>query len=206
MARQSNRSARWRAGLAGLGVVMAVAALWTSCSSSSADLVGRGGAALERTRSDAAAAAAMPRESLEAGIDRFLAVFADFSPAAVAAAARKAYADNAYFNDGFAELEGGEAIAAYFERTAGSTAAIEVAIEDRVVAGGEVYLRWVMTFTTTGRRARTIVAPGMTHLRFDGAGRISYHRDYWDGSGALAEFVPLMGPILRGVRSRIEAG
>jgi len=206
VAAQANRSARRRAGLVGLGVIMVAAALWTSCSSSSADLVGRGGAALERTRGDVETAANMPREALEAGIDRFLAVFADFSPAAVAAAARAAYADDAYFNDGFAELEGGEAIAAYFERTAGSTAAIEVEIEDRVVAGGEVYLRWVMTFTTSGRRARTIVAPGMTHLRFDGAGRISYHRDYWDGSAALAEFVPLMGPILRGVRARIEAG
>ena len=201
-----NRVSRRRTALVGLGVVMAAAALWTSCSSSSADLVGRGGAALERTRGDVETAAAMPREDLEAGIDRFLAVFADFSPAAVAAAASNAYADGAYFNDGFAELEGRDAIAAYFGRTAGSTAAIEVAIEDRVVAGGEVYLRWVMTFSTSGRRARTIVAPGMTHLRFDGSGRISYHRDYWDGSGALAEFVPLMGPILRGVRSRIEAG
>lgn len=163
--------------------------------------MGDGAAALERTRSGAVADGA----AIEAGIDRFLVVFADFNPAAVAAAARQAYADEAYFNDGFAELEGAETIAAYFERTARSTATIEVEIEDRVVAGSEVYLRWVMRFTTTGRRARTIVAPGMTHLRFDGDGRILYHRDYWDASGALAEFVPLMSPILRSVRSRLEA-
>lgn len=199
----TKKSARRRLlAVLGAGVmIMLLATLWSSCRSSGGDLMGNGAAALERTRTNAVADGA----AIEAGIDRFLTVFADFSPEAVAAAARQAYADDAYFNDGFAELEGVDAIAAYFERTAGSTATIEVEIEDRVVAGSEVYLRWVMDFTTSGRRARTIVAPGMTHLRFNAAGEILYHRDYWDASGALAEFVPLMSPILRSVRSRLEA-
>ena len=68
--------------------------------------------------------------------------------------------------------------------------------------GGEVYVRWVMTFTTE-RRSTTIVAPGISHLRFDADGRILYHRDYWDASGALAELVPLVGPVLRAVRARL---
>ena len=151
------------------------------------------------------ATAGGPAGSVDAGIQRFLNIFAEFRPASVAAAAREAYAADAYFNDGFAELDGAEAIAAYFERTAEATANIEVEIEDRAVSGGEIYLRWVMRFSTRGARARTIVAPGMTHLRLDADGRIVYHRDYWDASGALAEFVPLMGSILRSVRSRLEA-
>jgi limonene-1,2-epoxide hydrolase len=182
-------------------VIMLLATLWSSCRSGGGDLMGDGAAALERTREGAVADGA----AIEAGIDRFLTVFADFSPEAVATAARKTYAPDAYFNDGFAELEGAETIAAYFERTARSTATIEVEIEDRVIAGREVYLRWVMDFTTSGRRSRTIVAPGMTHLRFNASGEVLYHRDYWDASGALAEFVPLMSPILRSVRSRLEA-
>lgn len=163
--------------------------------------MGNGAAALERT----AARAVDASGAIDTGLDRFMAVFSDFTPDAVRGAAAEAYADDAYFNDGFAELEGSRAVAAYFERTAAATASIDVNIEDRVVAGGEVYLRWVMTFTTSGRRGKTIVAPGMTHLRFDGDGRILYHRDYWDASGALAEFVPLMSPILRAVRNRLEA-
>ena len=162
---------------------MLLSTLSSSCSSTGGDLMGRGGAALERT----AQAATDNPAALADGIERFLAVFTDFSPPAAAAAARDAYAADAYFNDGFAELEGGEVIATYFERTAESTATIEVEIEDRVVAGREVYLRWVMAFTTSGRRSRSIVAPGMTHLRIDAEGRVIYHRDYWDASGALAE-------------------
>jgi len=163
--------------------------------------MGNGATALRRT----ADLAVDETGAIETGLDRFMAVFEDFKPAAVRKAAAEAYAEDAYFNDGFAELEGSQAVAAYFERTAAATAAIDVEIEDRVAAGNEVYLRWVMTFTTSGRRARTIVAPGMTHLRFDGDGRILYHRDYWDASGALAEFVPFMSSILRSVRSRLES-
>jgi hypothetical protein len=36
----------------------------------------------------------------------------------------------------------------------------------------------------------TVLAPGISHLRFDDTGRILYHRYYWDASAALAVFVP----------------
>jgi limonene-1,2-epoxide hydrolase len=187
-----------------IGVIV-LGTLLASCSSSgTADLVGGGQAALERTGEVSLASAQQPTEDIEADIDRFLGLFSDFDRASVERAAREAYAVDAYFNDGFVEIEGHEAIVAYLARTADATAEIEVDIEDRVIANGEVYLRWVMRFTTVGSRSRTIVAPGITHLRFDGDGRIVYHRDYWDGSGALAEFVPLVGSILRSVRSRLE--
>jgi limonene-1,2-epoxide hydrolase len=189
-----------------IGGVIVVGMLLASCASTGArDFVGDGKAALERTDGFVAEAAQLPIESTEAGIDRFLDLFADFSRASVEAAALAAYTKDAYFNDGFAEIEGNEAIAAYFARTADSTAEIEVELEDRVVSEGEVYLRWIMRFTTSGSRSRTIIAPGISHLRFDAQGRIAYHRDYWDASGALAEFVPLVGSILRSVRSRIES-
>lgn len=187
--------------------VMVLGTLLASCSSSGThDLVGDGKAALERTRRPADEAAHRAPHDTQADIDRFLGLFSDFDGASIEAAARAAYADDAYFNDGFAEIEGGEAIAAYLARTAEATAEIEVDIEDRFVANGEVYLRWVMRFTTAGSRSRTLIAPGITHLRFDADGRIVYHRDYWDASGALAEFVPLVGSILRSVRARIESG
>ena len=171
------------------------------CSSTTPrDLVGRGREALAATQS--AAAADLPPEVLDAALERFLTLFETFDPAAVGEAARGLYAERAYFNDGFAELDGHDAIAAYLERTATATRSLQVEVEDVIRHGGEVYVRWVMTFTTE-RRSTTIVAPGISHLRFDADGRILYHRDYWDASGALAEFVPLVGPGLRAVRARL---
>jgi limonene-1,2-epoxide hydrolase len=201
------RVGRWSLVALTIVGVIVMGILLASCSSSAPrDFVGNGKAALERTESVALASAQRPRLDMDAAIERFLGLFAEFVRASVERAARDAYAADAYFNDGFVELEGREAIAGYLARTADATADIEVDVEDRVVADGEVYLRWVMRFTTAGSRGRTIVAPGMTHLRFDVDGRIVYHRDYWDGSGALAEFVPLVGPILRQVRARMESG
>jgi steroid delta-isomerase len=192
---------RLAVGLGAAAAVVLLAALASSCRTNGGDLMGNGVFALEGTAAQAVDASG----AIATGLDRFMAIFSDFTPAAVRGAAADAYADDAYFNDGFAELNGATSIAAYFERTAGSTATIDVDIEDQVVSGSEVYLRWVMTFTTSGRRGKTVVAPGMTHLRIDRDGRIVYHRDYWDASGALAEFVPLMSSILRSVRSRLEA-
>lgn len=186
---------------AGCGLVF----LFACVSADPSDFVGGGVAALQRTQGDADRAAATTGEAIDARIDGFLALFASFDPETVDEAARDAYAEDAYFNDGFAEIEGRDEIAAYLARTAEATAELEVELEDRVVAGGEVYLRWVMRFTTDGRRSRTIVTPGITHLRFDEQGRIVYHRDYWDASGALAEFVPLVGPVIRSVKKRLES-
>jgi limonene-1,2-epoxide hydrolase len=203
---QPVRRGRWRLAVLAIVGVIVLGTMLASCRSTGPhDFVGAGKAALERTDGLVAEGARLSIEDTEAGIDRFLALFSDFSRDAVEAASIAAYAENAYFNDGFAEIEGNEAIAAYFARTADSTAEIEVEIEDRVVAEGEIYLRWIMSFTTAGARGRTIVAPGVTHLRFDSEGRIAYHRDYWDASGALAEFVPLVGSVLRSVRARLES-
>jgi limonene-1,2-epoxide hydrolase len=184
------------------GGLVAVVTFASCASSGPHDLVGRGGEALAATDS-VRALAAQDEQPLEPGLEPFLNLFADFEPQAVEARARAVYAPRAYFNDGLVELEGVEEIAAYLGRTAGLTTELEVDVEHVVSADGEIYLRWVMRFTTAGSRATTIIAPGVTHLRLDGSGRIVYHRDHWDGSGALAELVPGVGRVLRWARSRL---
>lgn len=186
--------------LAALAVALVVGVTMGCSSTAPRDLVGRGREALAATQ--VAASADLQPEVVEASLERFLTLFDTFQPASVRVAALGLYAERAYFNDGFVELEGRETIAAYLERTATATRSLQVEVEDVARHGGEVYVRWVMTFTTE-RRSTTIVAPGISHLRFDPEGRILYHRDYWDGSGALAEFVPLVGPVLRAVRARL---
>jgi hypothetical protein len=46
----------------------------------------------------------------------------------------------------------------------------------------------------------------MTHLRIGTDGLILYHHDYWDAGTALAELVPVLGAVLRTVRSRVSDG
>lgn len=188
---------------AGIASVAALVVASTGCSTGrKVDMVGGGRDALAKSEGEGKAAMSGSPERVDLALDRFSALFADYRPEAVAGAARELYSDDAYFNDGFVELTGSEAIAEYFGRSAEATAAIEVDIEEIVKTSDGVYLRWVMTFTIHHRKM-TFVAPGMSHLRFTSDGRISYHRDYWDGSGALSEMVPFAGSLLRAIKARM---
>jgi hypothetical protein len=46
---------------------------------------------------------------------------------------------------------------------------------------------------------------GVTHLRFDECGRVSYHRDYWDAAEELYMKLPGIGTVMRGLRRAIAA-
>jgi hypothetical protein len=59
-----------------------------------------------------------------------------------------------------------------------------------------------MRFVLHGSDRRT-TAPGISHLRVGRDGRILFHMDYWDASGALAERIPLVGGVMRKVKSRL---
>jgi limonene-1,2-epoxide hydrolase len=188
---------------AGVASVAALVVASTGCSSGRrVDMVGGGRDALAKSEAPGREAMSSAPDRVDLAIERFHALFADYRPEAVSAAARDLYSEDAYFNDGFVELHGSEKIAEYFGRSAAGTAAIDVQIEEMTKTADGVYLRWVMTFTIHHRKM-TFVAPGMSHLRFTPDGRISYHRDYWDGSGALAEMVPFTGSILRAVKARL---
>lgn len=43
----------------------------------------------------------------------------------------------------------------------------------------------------------------MTHLRFDGEGRVAYHQDYWDSGANLFEKIPVLGSGIRAVKRRL---
>lgn len=192
--------------LALIGAVgaLGLVTLFISCSSSATlDQVGKGTDALRRTQPAAGGTESIPPET-EQAIHRFLSLFEYFDAETVGAAVGTTYSPDAYFNDGFVEVEGSAAISSYLAETAEAASGLEVDVEDQVLANGEVYLRWVMRFTTSGRRSRTIIAPGVTHLRFNDDGLIVYHRDYWDATGALAELVPFVGSVMRSVRTRLQ--
>lgn len=188
---------------AGVASVAALVVGTTACSSGRRiDMVGQGGDAQRRTEADGRIAMSGSPETIDRSLARFRELFADFRPEAAQSNAASLYSEDAYFNDGFVELTGAAEIASYFGRSAEATESIEVDIEQITRTEDGVYLRWIMTYTIH-YRSMTIVAPGISHLRFTPEGRISYHRDYWDGSSALMEVVPLGGAMLRAIKGRL---
>jgi steroid delta-isomerase len=45
---------------------------------------------------------------------------------------------------------------------------------------------------------------GLTLLRFDVAGKVVHHRDYWDAAGELYEKLPGIGLMMRGLRCYVR--
>jgi limonene-1,2-epoxide hydrolase len=191
--------------MAGVGGAMTVASLLSaaSCASSPAgDPLARARRALADTESTAVRTEGEAGETVRAAVERFQALFAEFEPATVGDRAREVYAEDAYFNDGFVEVRGRDEIVAYLVRSAGAAGEVDIEVRDVAYSGAEIYLRWDMRFTNT-KGSKEILAPGVSHVRVDGSGLVVFHRDYWDSSGALAEFVPLVPSILRSIRSRM---
>ncbi|MDQ5877497.1 MAG: hypothetical protein QG638_228, partial [Pseudomonadota bacterium] len=54
-------------------------------------------------------------------------------------------------------------------------------------------------------RSEMQVMRGVTHLRFDAAGRVDYHRDYWDAAEELYMKLPAIGCLMRGLKKAIAA-
>ncbi|MFZ1900314.1 MAG: nuclear transport factor 2 family protein, partial [Azonexus sp.] len=79
-------------------------------------------------------------------------------------------------------------------------------VSERVVDDGGAMLIWTFSFRA-GRRGGggTQVIRGVSHLRFDAAGKVSYHRDYWDAAEELYMKLPILGVLMRGLRRALAA-
>lgn len=143
-------------------------------------------------------------EAERAGLARIQAFLADLSPENVRANTKNVYAANAYFNDTLKTVRGAEAIEAYLRHTAETVTSISVAFDDVMRSGEDHYLRWHMDFQapklSKGEVIRTI---GISQIRFDREGKVTFHQDYWDSSAGLFEHLPVSNQMINLVRKRL---
>jgi steroid delta-isomerase len=107
------------------------------------------------------------------------------------------YAANAEFKDPFNEVRGTEAIARIFGHMFSQVDAPRFVIGSRFGGGDGVMLLWDFHFRTRGRRPQAICVRGASHLRFDAAGKVVLHRDYWDAAEELYAKLPVLGALMR---------
>jgi len=114
------------------------------------------------------------------------------------------YAPDAFFNDTLKTVRGADAIEHYFLETVKNAESVRATVQDVAVSDGNYYVRWTMDVRLAKfKRGQTLRSIGITHLRFDDAGRILIHQDYWDSTGGFFEHLPVVGGILRAIKSRI---
>lgn len=135
-------------------------------------------------------------------IQRFIDFYSIFSAERIRESVHLVYAEDAYFRDGFREVQGMEEIEAYFLSTTEAIHECAFDIEDVAYSDGNYYFRWIMNLTLRRDRDHPLEAVGMSHVRFDAKGQVVFHQDYWE-TAALYERLPILGTIIRWVKKRI---
>lgn len=111
------------------------------------------------------------------------------------------YSEEAFFKDPFNEVRGVSAIQRIFTHMFSQVAEPRFKITERVVDDGGAMLVWEFHYRVAifGREQKNVIR-GASHLKFNGVGKVYWHRDYWDAAEELYARLPLVGWFMRGLK------
>jgi hypothetical protein len=106
------------------------------------------------------------------------------------------YDANAYFKDPFNEVHGQEAVIKIFQHMFKQVDTPRFIIRQSILQESDAFIVWDFEFRMRGSTVLQNIH-GSSHLRFNAAGIVVYHRDYWDAAEELYEKIPLLGNLMR---------
>ncbi len=112
------------------------------------------------------------------------------------------YAEDAYFKDPFNEVRGVPAIERIFAHMFMQVDAPRFVVHEVLAQGSQAFITWDFRFRMKRFDPSEQVIRGASHLRFDAAGLVVFHRDYWDAAEELYEKLPVLGSLMRFLRRR----
>ena len=118
------------------------------------------------------------------------------------------YAPDARFKDPFNDVRGVPAIRQVFHHMFRQVGQPRFIVTERIANGdGDgAMLVWQFHFNARfGLRERAQIIHGASHLRFDAAGLVVLHRDYWDAAEELYAKLPLLGTLMRALAGKLAA-
>lgn len=160
--------------------------------------------ALERTTSDLIGTVAPGSEAEAEAIARFTDLVSDMSPERTANLVPQVYADDVWFHDTLKEVEGADDLAEYFRHSLGGAHSVTARILDVARSGDNVYIRWQMDIRFKKLAdGKMTTSTGISHLRFNGDGKIVFHQDHWDSAAGFFQYVPVVGRLIGYVKGRL---
>lgn len=135
-----------------------------------------------------------------AHIDKLIAFYNNLSPETVLNVT-DVYTADAYFKDPFNEFNGADRIEQIFRHMYRTLNDPRFVIRGWSGTDHDGFVIWDMHFRSRlmrGGGEQTI--HGVSHIRFDVSGKVSYHRDYWDTGEELYAKLPVLGWIIRRLR------
>jgi len=111
------------------------------------------------------------------------------------------YHVDARFKDPFNEVQGVASIMHIFDHMFISTQNPRFVMHDRIMQDRQAFVSWTFEFVLKGRKYEI---HGASHLKFDAAGKVVEHRDYWDAAEELFQKLPLIGAPVRWLRRQFK--
>ena len=134
-------------------------------------------------------------------IARFQALFND-TPPDVGALMEECYHSRILFRDPLVEKRGHEALAGYLRSAYENVSRCEFDFSEPTANRHCIVLPWRMTVEHPKlAHGRPIIVEGVSLLQGEDD-RIIFHRDYYDAGQLLYENIPVLGRLIRWIRSR----
>jgi steroid delta-isomerase len=112
------------------------------------------------------------------------------------------YTEDVWFKDPFNEVEGIEQVSHIFTHMFEQVDAPRFVVTHSVLQDDQAFLTWDFLFRMRRFSDEEQCIRGATHVRFASDGRVAYHRDYWDAAEELYEKLPVVGSLMRWLKTR----
>lgn len=112
------------------------------------------------------------------------------------------YTDDVWFKDPFNEVQGLEQVSYIFTHMFEQVDAPRFVVTHSVLQDDQAFLTWDFLFRMRRFSDDEQCIRGATHVRFASDGRVGYHRDYWDAAEELYEKLPVVGSLMRWLKTR----
>ena len=112
------------------------------------------------------------------------------------------YTEDVWFKDPFNEVQGLEQVSHIFTHMFEQVDAPRFVVTHSVLQDDQAFLTWDFLFRMRRFSDEEQCIRGATHVRFASDGRVAYHRDYWDAAEELYEKLPVVGSLMRWLKTR----
>lgn len=112
------------------------------------------------------------------------------------------YTNDVWFKDPFNEVKGLEQVSHIFTHMFEQVDAPRFVITHSMLQDDQAFLTWDFLFRMRRFSDEEQCIRGATHVRFASDGRVAYHRDYWDAAEELYEKLPVVGSLMRWLKTR----
>jgi hypothetical protein len=116
------------------------------------------------------------------------------------------YDPDVAFRDPIVELQGRDALKAYYVDMYETVISIRFDFSGGIEKDEEVVVFWNMELRAEGLKGgEPVLLEGASHIKFGGkSGKAVYHRDYFDMGAFVYENVPVLGSIVRYTKKRLS--